>query len=118
MNREQQIVKVSVRGILVNAVLVAFKLAVGVLSGSIAIVLDGVNNLTDALSSVVTIAGTKLAGKAPDKKHPYGYAKIEYVSSVTVAVIILFAGLTAFRGSFAKILHPTAASYSAVSLGA
>lgn len=71
MEREKAIVKVSVVGIGVNAVLVAFKLAVGLISGSIAIILDGVNNLTDALSSVVTIVGTKLAGKAPDKKHPY-----------------------------------------------
>lgn len=116
MEREKAIVKVSVVGIAVNAVLVAFKLAVGFLSGSIAIILDGVNNLTDALSSVVTIVGTKLAGKAPDKKHPYGYGKIEYVSSVTVAVIILLAGLTAFRESLDKTLHPAAADYSAVSL--
>ncbi len=116
MEREKAIVKVSVVGIGVNAVLVAFKLAVGFLAGSIAIVLDGVNNLTDALSSVVTIVGTRLAGKAPDKKHPYGYGKIEYISSVTVAVIILLAGLTAFRESLEKTLHPTAANYSAVSL--
>lgn len=109
MEREKAIVKVSVVGIGVNAVLVAFKLAVGFISGSIAIILDGVNNLTDALSSVVTIVGTRLAGKAPDKKHPYGYGKIEYISSVTVAVIILLAGVTAFRESLDKALHPTAA---------
>lgn len=116
MDREKAIVKISIIGIVVNAVLVAFKLAVGFLSNSIAIILDGVNNLTDALSSVVTIIGTKLAGKAPDKKHPYGYGKIEYISSITVAVIILLAGLTAFQESFDKTLHPTAADYSAVSL--
>lgn len=105
MNREKEIIKISILGILVNAVLVAFKLAVGFLSNSIAIILDGVNNMTDALSSVITIIGTKLAGRATDKKHPYGYGKIEYVSSVTVALIILLAGLTAFRESFDKILH-------------
>ena len=116
MNREKEIVKISIIGILVNVVLVAFKLTVGIFGNSIAVILDGVNNLTDALSSVVTIIGTKLAGKAPDKKHPYGYGKIEYISSVTVAVIILLAGLTAFRESFDKMLHPMAASYSKVSL--
>lgn len=116
MNREKEIVKISVIGIFVNAVLVVFKLAVGFLSNSIAIILDGVNNLTDALSSVVTIIGTKLAGRAPDKKHPYGYGKLEYVSSITVAVIILLAGLTAFRESFDKMLHPAEANYSAISL--
>ena len=67
MDREKEIVKISMIGILVNAVLVAFKLTVGALSHSIAIILDGVNNLTDALSSVVTIVGTKLAGRTPDK---------------------------------------------------
>lgn len=116
MNREKEIIKISILGILVNTVLVAFKLTVGFLSNSIAIILDGVNNMTDALSSVITIIGTKLAGKAPDKKHPYGYGKIEYISSVTVALIILMAGLTAFRESFDKILHPAAADYSALSL--
>lgn len=115
-DREKGIIKISMIGILVNAVLVAFKLAVGVLSHSIAILLDGVNNLTDALSSVVTIIGTKLAGRAPDKKHPYGYGKIEYVSSVTVAIIILLTGFTAFRESLDKTFHPAAADYSAVSL--
>ncbi len=116
MNREKEIVKISVLGIIVNVVLVMFKMAVGFLSDSIAILMDGVNNLTDAFSSVVTIIGTKFANKAPDKKHPYGYGKIEYVSSVTVAVIILLAGLTAFRESFDKVLHPARADYSAVSL--
>ncbi len=116
MNRRREIIRISLLEILVNVVLSAFKFAVGLLSHSIAVVLDGVNNLTDALSSVVTIIGTKLAGRAPDKKHPYGYGKIEYVSSVAVAVIILLAGLTALQESFDKMLHPAAADYSALSL--
>lgn len=106
MNREKEIIRISALGIFVNIVLVGFKLAVGFLSSSIAIILDGVNNLADALSSVVTIIGTKLANRAPDRKHPYGYGKVEYVSSVTVAVIILLAGFAAFRESFDKMLHP------------
>ena len=116
MNRSKQIVRVSIIGILANLVLVAFKSAVGLITGSIAVILDAVNNLSDALSSVITILGTKLANKAPDKKHPYGYGRIEHISSVTIAVIVLLAGVTSFRESLDKIFHPEAASYSAVSL--
>ena len=85
MNRSKQIVRVSIIGILANLVLVAFKSAVGLITGSIAVILDAGNNLSDALSSVITILGTKLANKAPDKKHPYGYGRIEHISSVTIA---------------------------------
>ena len=116
MNRSREIVKVSVVGILANLVLVAFKAFVGLISGSIAVILDAVNNLSDALSSVITIVGTKLAGKAPDKKHPYGYGRIENISSVTIAVIVLLAGLAAFKESVEKIIHPEAADYGAISL--
>ena len=73
MTRQQKIVKTSIIGIIVNLILVVFKAIVGILTNSIAITLDAVNNLTDALSSIITIIGTKLAGKAPDKEHPYGY---------------------------------------------
>lgn len=116
MDREKKIVRTSILGILVNVALVAFKATVGLISGSIAVILDAVNNLSDALSSVITIVGTKLAGKAPDKKHPYGYGRIEYMTSVVVAVIVLIAGVTAARESVEKIINPTAAEYSVVSL--
>ena len=116
MDRSRQIVRVSIVGIVANLVLVAFKAAVGLITGSIAVILDAVNNLSDALSSVITILGTKLANRAPDKKHPYGYGRIENISSVTIAVIVLLAGLTSFRESLDKILHPEAASYTAASL--
>ncbi len=116
MDRSREIVKVSIVGILANLVLVAFKAFVGLVSGSIAVILDAVNNLSDALSSVITIVGTKLAGKAPDKKHPYGYGRIENISSVTIAVIVLLAGLAAFKESVEKIIHPEEADYSVVSL--
>ena len=76
-DRNKQIVKTSIIGILANVFLAAFKAVVGTLSGSIAIVLDAVNNLSDAASSVITIVGTKLAAKQPDRKHPYGYGRIE-----------------------------------------
>lgn len=116
MERSRKIIQTSMIGILVNLVLVAFKAAVGIITGSVAIFMDAVNNLSDALSSAITIVGAKLAGKAPDKKHPYGYGQIEYVSSVTVAVIILLAGVTSFRSSLIKIIHPEPARYTVASL--
>ena len=116
MERNKKIVQTSIVGIAVNLVLVVFKAAVGVMTGSVAVIMDAVNNLSDALSSVITIVGTKLAGKDPDKKHPYGYGQIEYVSSTTIAVIVLIAGLTSFKESFEKIFSPEAANYTVVSL--
>ena len=103
-NREREIVKTSVLGIIGNALLVAFKAFVGILAGSIAIIMDAVNNFTDALSSTITIAGTKLAGKKPDKKHPYGYGRIEYLTSTLIAVLILFAGVMAVYESVNSII--------------
>lgn len=116
MERSKKIVQISIVGIIVNLILVAFKATVGAVTGSIAIIMDAVNNVSDALSSVITIIGTKLAGKNPDKKHPYGYGQIEHITSVTIAVMILIAGLTSFRESFEKIRHPEAANYTAASL--
>ncbi len=116
MDRGKKIVRVSVIGIVVNLVLVAFKALVGFLSGSVAVIMDAVNNSTDALSSVITIVGTRLAGKDPDKKHPYGHGQIEYVTSVTVAVVILVAGVMALIESVKKIVDPVAATYNAVTL--
>lgn len=80
-NRERIIVRTSIIGILANLFLALFKAIVGFASNSIAVILDAVNNLTDALSSVITIIGTKLAGKKPDKKHPLGYGRIEYLTA-------------------------------------
>ena len=106
MNREREIVKASIYGIIGNALLVAFKMAVGFMSHSIAIILDGVNNATDALSSIVTIVGTKLAGRRPDRRHPFGYGRVEYLTSVVIAIIILVAGFISLRESIDKIIHP------------
>ena len=116
MDRTQKIIRTSILGIIVNLVLVAFKAAVGLISGSIAVILDAVNNLSDALSSVITIIGTRLAGRAPDKKHPYGHGRIEYLTGVLIAVIVLFAGISSLRESVLKIIHPEAAEYSVTSL--
>lgn len=112
VNREQRIIRASVVGILVNVLLSAFKAAVGLLSGSIAVVLDAVNNLSDALSSILTIIGTRLAGRMPDRKHPFGHGRIEFLTTVVIAVIILYAGLTALVESVKKILHPTVPEYT------
>ena len=114
--REQVIVRTSMIGILANIVLVIFKALVGFASGSIAIILDAVNNLTDVLSSVITIIGTKLANRAPDKGHPVGHGRMEYLTTMVVAVVILYAGITALMESAKKILHPEAASYNVVTL--
>ena len=114
--RDAVIVKTSVIGILTNVALAAFKAAVGIISNSIAVILDAVNNLSDALSSIITIVGTKLAGRLPDKKHPLGYGRIEYLSAMIVSGIVLYAGITSAVESVKKIIHPEAADYSIISL--
>ena len=116
LDRDSVIVRTSVIGILTNVLLVAFKAAVGLLSHSIAVILDAVNNLSDALSSVITIAGTKLAGKQPDKKHPLGYGRIEYLSAMIVAGLVLYAGITSAVESVKKIITPETPEYSVTSL--
>lgn len=116
MNREKTIVRTSVIGILANVLLAAFKAAVGFFTNSIAITLDAVNNLTDALSSVITIIGTKIAGKKPDKKHPFGHGRVEYISTVTISVIILYAGITALIESIKKIITPETPDYTPTAL--
>ena len=120
MDREKErgkvIVQTSMVGIGTNLLLAAFKAVVGILANSIAVILDAVNNLSDALSSVITIIGTKLAGKAPDRRHPLGYGRIEYLSSMIVSAIVLYAGLTSLVESVKKIIHPEEAEYSVLSL--
>ncbi len=116
VDREKTIVRTSIIGIIANVFLAAFKAAVGIISNSIAVTLDAVNNLSDALSSVITIIGAKLGAKKPDKKHPLGYGRIEYLSSMIVAAIVLYAGITSLVESVKKIIHPEAADYGVVSL--
>ena len=115
-SRSRIIIRTSIIGIVVNILLAGFKAAVGAISGSIAIVLDAVNNLSDALSSVITIIGTALAGKAPDKKHPYGYGRIEYLSAMIISIIVMYAGITSLVESVKSILHPEPANYTAPTL--
>lgn len=115
-DRQSQIVRVSVIGIIANAVLVVFKALVGVITGSVAIVADALNNLADAFSSVVTLLGTKLAAKAPDHKHPFGYGQYEYLSSMAIGLLILYTGISSFVDSFEKILHPETVSYDTAAI--
>ena len=116
MDRSKVIVRTSVIGILANALLAAFKAFVGIITGSIAVTLDAVNNLSDALSSVITILGTKLAAKRPDKKHPLGYGRVEYLTAAIISVIVLYAGVTSLGESVKKIIHPETPEYTTVSL--
>ena len=116
LNRDRVIIRTSVIGILANVLLAAFKAFVGIVSHSIAVTLDAVNNLSDALSSIITIVGTKLSGRLPDKKHPLGYGRIEYLSAMIVSGIVLYAGITSAVESVKKIFHPEQPDYSVVSL--
>ena len=116
VNRDKTIVRTSVIGILANFFLAGFKAAVGVASNSVAIIMDAVNNLSDAASSVITIVGTKLAGKKADRKHPFGYGRIEYLSAMIISLIVLYAGVTALTESIKKIIDPETPDYSAAAL--
>lgn len=116
VQREKTIVKTSIIGIVTNLFLVGFKAFVGLVSNSIAVILDAVNNLSDALSSIVTIIGAKLGAKQPNKKHPLGYGRIEYLSSMIVAGLVLYAGITSLVESVKKIITPEAADYNTVSI--
>lgn len=115
-NRNKIIVRTSIIGIIANLFLVVFKAFVGILSNSIAVILDAINNLTDALSSIITIVGAKLGAKSPDRKHPLGYGRLEYISAMIVAAIVIYAGVTSATESVKKIIHPEPADYSMVSL--
>ena len=115
-SRDKVIVRTSIIGIGANVFLAIFKAVVGIITNSIAITLDAVNNISDAGSSLITIIGTKLSSKQPDKKHPWGYGRIEYLSAMVIAVIVLYAGVTSFIESVKKIIHPETPSYTTAAL--
>ena len=115
-SRNKIIIRTSLIGIAANLFLVGFKAFVGLLSNSIAVILDAVNNLSDALSSVITIIGTRIANKKPDKKHPLGHGRVEYISAMLVSALVLYAGITAMVESVKKIINPVEANYSKTSL--
>ena len=103
--RNKKIIHTSIVGIVGNVALVAAKVFIGVLTGSSSIISDAINNLSDAMSSTVTIVGTKLSEKKPNKKHPYGYGRVEYLTATIVAAIILFAGGTAVYESIVSLIN-------------
>ena len=115
-DRAYQIIRTSWIGIIANVLLAGFKAAVGILASSVAIVMDAVNNLSDALSSVITIVGTKLSQRPADRKHPFGFGRIEYFSAIIIAVIVLSAGITSLIESVKKIFDPTEPSYTTTTL--
>ena len=115
-NRQRIIIRTSIIGIVTNLVLVAFKMTVGLIAASNAIVLDAVNNLTDVFSSVVTIVGTKLAARRPDREHPYGHGRYEYLAALVVGAIIFSVGAFALVESIPKVFHTELADYSLASI--
>lgn len=115
-SRLKVILRTSVIGIMVNVLLGVFKAIIGTISHSIAITLDAVNNLTDAGSSLITILSTSFSVKAPNKKHPFGYGRTEYLGTLLIAVIILYAGISALVESVKSIINPEAAEYSTIAI--
>lgn len=116
MDRDKIIIRTSLIGVLANLFLAAFKSAVGLLSGSVAIAMDAVNNLSDVLSSVITIAGTKLSARPAGSKHPFGYGRVEYFTAIVISIIVLIAGVVSLIESIMKIFNPTEPTYTTVTL--
>ncbi len=116
MTRSRQIIRTSVVGIITNVLLAGFKALVGLLAHSVAIVLDAVNNLSDALSSVITIIGTKLSVRPADKEHPFGYGRVEYFTAIIISAIVLTTGITSLVESVRKIINPTQPDYTTITL--
>ncbi len=106
-----------IAGIVLNLVLCAAKFFAGVISGSIAITADAMNNLSDAGSSVISLAGFKLAAKKPDKKHPFGHGRTEYISGLVIAFIIALMGFELAKSSVGKIFNPKAIDFTWIAVG-
>ena len=114
--RETAIIRTSAIGIAANVALAVFKAVVGILSNSIAVTLDAVNNLSDAISSIITIVGTKLSNKKADREHPFGHGRIEYITTTIIAAIIMYAGISSLIKSIQGIMDPVTPDYSPLSL--
>ncbi len=116
MNREKKIIQTSMIGIAANILLVIGKAIIGIIAHSVAIISDAINNLSDSLSSAITIIGTKLSNKKPDKKHPYGHGRVEYLVSLVIGLLVLLAGILALYESIKAIIEKPSIDYSVVSL--
>lgn len=106
-----------ITGIILNILLVAGKLTVGIIAGSVAIIADAINNFSDAASSVITLIGFRLAGQKPDKEHPFGHGRIEYIAGLIVSVLIIFMGFELAWSSIEKIITPEPAEFSYAAMG-
>lgn len=116
MDRNKEIIRTSYIGVAANVLLATFKAVVGFAASSVAIIMDALNNLTDVLSSVITIVGTKLSAKPADHDHPFGHGRIEYFSAIIIAIIVLVAGIGSLTESVDKIIHPVEPQYTTVTL--
>jgi cation diffusion facilitator family transporter len=101
-------------GIVTNFILFCVKLVIGITVNSIAVTADAFNNLSDTISSIITIAGFKLASKPADKEHPFGHGRIEYISGLIVSFMVMYVGVEFTKSSFSKILNPTAVSFKLI----
>ena len=116
VTRTKKIIRVSLTGIAANLLLTAIKAAAGAVSNSTAVILDAVNNLSDALSSTITMIGTRIAGREADTEHPYGHGRVEYITSSVTALTVMAAGLASLREAVSKIITPSEVRYSAALL--
>lgn len=116
VSREQQGAFAGMVGIVCNLLLCAFKLAIGLLAGSIAIIADAVNNFFDTASSIMTLVGFKMSQKPADKEHPFGHARIEYLAGAFISVVIILVGVELLKSSVSKIVKPEQVSFSLLSL--
>lgn len=115
-SRYRSIIRYSILGIVANVLLAAFKAAAGFLAGSIAVILDAVNSLTDVFSSLATIIGQKIATRRPSRQHPYGYGRVEYITSIMIGVLVLAAGVLSIREAAIKVVYPSPPDYSTLTI--
>ncbi|MBR5754180.1 MAG: cation diffusion facilitator family transporter, partial [Clostridia bacterium] len=115
-SRFKKIIATSVIGIVVNILLGVIKIIVGTVANSVAVISDAVNNFSDSISSLVTIVAMAISGKGATKKHPFGFGRIEYFSSMVISVLILITGTEFLIESVKKIIHPEATAYTPVTL--
>jgi len=114
--RDKKIIQTSALNVIVNVVIALIKIVIGLVASSIAIVSEGIHNFADAANSLLTIVGAKLATKHPDKKHPFGYGRIEYLTSLVVGLLVIYSGLEILKDSIKLISNPEDMNVSYLSL--
>ena len=116
LSRNSIIIRTSWLGIIANVLMATVKIVIGFLTSSIAIISEGVNNATDSLTAIIALIGTKLANKHPDKNHPFGYKRIEYLTGFIIAIIIIFTGYQMLCISIKLAFNPATLSISYISI--